>query len=167
MKSDLLPYHDTKDQGAADFYFAINATFRFIHDRLGADGWVRYLRGLAAGYFTVVNTAWREGGLPAVAGYWRAFFQAEPGASVEVQEEEGRVVLDVRKCPAIHHLRVHGREIVPFYCQHCYHLGQARAEAAGMSMRLEGGNGECRHVYFAEPPAAPQDMNLIRTASSC
>ena len=167
MKSDLLPYHDTKDQGAADFYFAINATFRFIHDRLGAEGWVKYLRELAVGYFAVVNTAWREGGLPAVAGYWRAFFQAEPGASVEVREEEGRVVLEVLKCPAIHHLRVHSREIVPFYCQHCYHLGQARAEAAGLSMRLVGGNGECRHVYFAEPPAAPQDMNLIRTASSC
>ena len=33
-----LPYQDTKPQGAADFYFAINATFRFIHARLGRVG---------------------------------------------------------------------------------------------------------------------------------
>ena len=28
--NDPLPYTDTKPVGAADFYFAINATFRFI-----------------------------------------------------------------------------------------------------------------------------------------
>ena len=30
-----LPYTDTKPVGAADFYFAINATFRFVLNKLG------------------------------------------------------------------------------------------------------------------------------------
>jgi len=157
-----LPYQDTKPQGAADFYFAINATFRFIHARLGRAGWVRYLQEMGQGYFAPVNEAWRSGGLPVVAAYWRAFFAAEPGAEVEVRETNEEVILEVRKCPAIHHLREQAREIVPFYCEHCYHLNHARAEAAGLAMRLQGGAGQCRHV-FSRKFATPQDMNAIRT----
>ena len=41
-----LPYTDTKPQGSADFYYAINATFRFILARRGEDGWRRYLADL-------------------------------------------------------------------------------------------------------------------------
>lgn len=157
-----LPYLDTKPQGAADFYFAINATFRFIHKRLGRDGWVGYLRELGQNYFASVNQCWRLGGLPEVAAYWRAFFAAEPGAEVDVQEIADTVILDVRKCPAIAHLRAGDREIVPFFCEHCFHLGSARANASGLTMRLEGGGGQCRQTFFNSSEVPPQDMNAIR-----
>lgn len=165
--SNPLPYHDTKPQGSADFYYAMNATFRFILARFGVDGWRRYLTDLGREYFGVVNARWRTGGLPAVADYWRAFFAAEPDAVVEVTQQPGRVEVHVRQCPAIKHLRAGGREIVREYCQHCYHLGAARAEAAGLTMRLAGGNGTCRHT-FAEPGVITgvQDMNAIKEATS-
>jgi hypothetical protein len=160
-----LPYHDTKPKGAADFYYAINATFRFILARLGAGGWQRYLEAMGHGYYEPVNANWRQGGLPAVAKYWRAFFAAEPGADVSVRELTDRVEVDVRTCPAIKHLRDGSREIVREYCQHCYYLGSARAEASGLTMRLQGGNGQCRHVFARMDAAlAPQDMRQIREA---
>lgn len=168
MKPSLtvrLPYQDTKPQGAADFYFAIHATLRFIHDHLGRDAWIKYLRDMAASYFAPVNAVWTTGGLPTVAGYWRAFFAAEPGAVVEIHESTDSVIIDVRQCPAISHLRTHARDIVPYFCQHCYFLNEARAAASGFCMRLEGGNGQCRHTYSRT--AAPQNLNAIREASSC
>lgn len=160
-----LPYTDTKPQGSADFYFAINATFRYLMARQGHDGWRRYLEEMGRGYFAPVNRQWAQGGLTAVARYWRAFFAAEPGAVVEVAERPDRVELHVRECPAIKHLRAGGREIVREYCQHCFHLGAARAEAAGLTMRLSGGNGSCCHT-FARPEAGlpPQDMKQIKEA---
>lgn len=161
-----LPYQDTKPQGAADFYYAINATFRFLLRRFGLDGWRRYLEEMGRSYFAPVNRQWREGGLPAVAGYWRAFFAAEPGAKVEVVNEPDRVVVHVHECPAIKHLRAGGREIVREYCQHCYHLGQSRAEAAGLAMRLYGGNGSCRHTFALPAAVAPQDPAQIVEATS-
>src|SRR4051794_41107839 len=106
-----LPYRDTKPVGAADFYLAINATFRFILNKLGAEGLRRYWRDLGARYYEPVSQRWKAGGLPAVAEYWRAFFAAEPGADVAVEELENEVVLQVKTCPAIQHLRSHGREI--------------------------------------------------------
>ena len=45
-----LPYLDTKPVGAADFYTAINATFRFIERRLGRDGLLRYWHELGQRY---------------------------------------------------------------------------------------------------------------------
>lgn len=162
-----LPYVDTKPVGAPDFYYAINATFRFIRSRLGADAWVRYLEELGRGYYEPVNAQWRAGGLAAVARYWRAFFDAEPGAAVDVETKPDRVELVVRECPAIKHLRAGGREIVREYCQHCYHLGQARAASAGLQMRLCGGNGSCRHTYAAGDAALPpQDLAAIAEATS-
>ncbi|HEY0865219.1 MAG TPA: hypothetical protein VGD97_14025 [Lacunisphaera sp.] len=162
-----LPYTDTKPQGSPDFYFAINATFRYLMARQGHDGWRRYLEEMGRGYFAPVNRQWAQGGLNAVARYWRAFFAAEPGAVVEVVERPDRVELNVRECPAIKHLRAGGREIVREYCQHCLYLGAARAEAAGLTMRLSGGNGSCCHT-FARPETGlpPQDMKQIKEATS-
>ena len=157
-----LPYTDTKPVGSADFYFAINSTFRFILRKLGREGWIRYLQDLGREYYAPVNRQWLEGGLPAVAAYWRAFFAAEPGGEVEVKELPDRVELHVKVCPLIKHLRAHGRVPIPEFCQHCYHLGSARATATGLTMRLCGGDGSCTHTYARPsaqlPPQVPKQI---------
>jgi len=122
-----LPYTDTKPHGHADFYFAINATFRFILARFGIESLRRYWQQMGADYHRPVSELWRLGGLPAVAAHWRAFFAAEPGAEVEVIEGPEEVRLEVRTCPMIKHLREHGREIVACLCQHCYYVSEAMA----------------------------------------
>lgn len=157
-----LPYTDTKPQGAADFYCAINATFRFIHAHFGSAGWRRYLQELGRDYFAPVNERWRRDGLDGVARYWRAFFAAEPGADVSVHRETAAVRVEVRACPALKHLRALGRDVVPFYCQHCYHLGESRAAAAGLTMRVSGGDGSCIHTYARSDANLPaQDPQAI------
>jgi hypothetical protein len=161
-----LPYTDTKPVGAADFYFAINATFRFLLGKLGLEGLRRYWRDLGTSYFAPVTARWQGGGLPAIAEYWRAFFAAEPGAEVTVEQTADRVTLQVRRCPAIAHLRAHGREIVPCFCQHCYFIGEAMAAPAGFTARVTGGNGACTqtfHPLAGAPP--PQDLAQIKEAA--
>jgi hypothetical protein len=165
--SGVLPFQDTKPQGAADFYFAINATFRFLISKLGHDGWCRYLDDMAESYYRPVWKAWQKDGLGAVASYLKEFFAAEPGAETQVETFDDCVVLDVRVCPAIKHLRDHGREIVPEFCQHCYFHGQGMASRAGMVMRLEGGAGSCRQTFYASPADAPdQEMKKIRRVTT-
>lgn len=157
-----LPYRDTKAQGAADFYFAIHATFRYLLETQESGTWEQYLNDLGEQYFAPVNQQWRAGGLHAVAEYWHAFFNAEPQADVTVTELEDTVSIQVHRCPALHHLKTHGRQILSQYCQHCFYLGQARASQAGMAMRLEGGNGSCCHTYHANPAqVSPQSIEAI------
>ena len=161
-----LPYTDTKPVGAADFYMAINATFRFVLAKFGIEGLRGYWSDLGAKYFAPVTAQWTAGGLPAVAAYWRAFFAAEPGADVEVSETKEAVMLDVKVCPAIKHLRAHGREIVPCFCQHCHFISDAMAAPAGFAVRIEGGNGSCRQKFFQRTAApAPQDLAQIKEAT--
>lgn len=163
-----LPYRDTKAQGAADFYFAINATFSFIRRRFGPGALRRYWSDLGRDYFAPVTERWACGGLAAVADYWRAFFAAEPGASVEVEQAGHGVEVRVLRCPAIAHLRAAGREIEPDFCQHCYFIGEAMAMPAGLTVRVEGGGGSCTQRYLKrESAGGEQDLGVIHRISSC
>ena len=167
--SNPLPYTDAKPVGHADFYFAINATFRFILDRLGIEGLRRYWREMGEKYYAPVSQRWSDGGLSAVAAYWREFYKAEPGAEVDVSEHENEVRLDVRVCPAIKHLRDHGREIAPCFCQHCHFVSEAIAAPANLTVRVSGGNGSCVQRFVKRDAAAePQRLEDIKeTAHSC
>ncbi len=141
-----LPYTDTKPVGSADFYFAINSTFRFILHRLGRDGWIRYLTDLGTGYYAPVNTQRQQGGLSAVAGYWRAIFAAEPGGEVEVKELSDRVELHVKVCRLIKHLRARGRACgwgtATFPCN--LRTATCRAAAIRCSARARGASSPRR-----------------------
>ena len=161
-----LPYVDTKPRGAADFYFAINATFRFVLRRIGMAGLRRYWTELGSQYRAPVTTAWQTRGLAGIAAYWQAFFAAEPGAEAHVELGADRVTVDVQVCPAIAHLRGHQREIVPCFCQQCYFVNEATAAPAGFTIRVEGGNGACRQTFLRrEAATAPQDLTAIREAT--
>lgn len=166
LERDPLPYQDSKPLGHADFYFAIQATFRFIRERFGHERLVAYWRDLGSSYHRPVSERWRAGGLRAVAEHWRAFFKHEPGAEVEVRESGGEASVEVRVCPAIRHLREHGREILPVFCQHCYFVSEAIAAPAGLTVRVTGGNGSCTQRFFMRDAApAPQNLEDIATAS--
>ena len=165
MIRDALPFTGSQKVGAGDFYFAINATFRFIEKRFGPEGLRRYWQELGATYYAPVTAAWKQGGLPAVADYWRAFFAAEPGAETEVEVTPKGVTLNVRVCPAIKHLRANARAILPCFCQHCYYVSEAMAAPAGLTVRVEGGNGACRQTFLPRHPALPpQDLAQIEEA---
>jgi hypothetical protein len=160
-----LPYTDTKPVGAADFYFAINATFHFVLRKLGMEGLRRYWTELGTHYHAPVTAQWKESGAEAIARYWRDFFQAEPGATVEVQELPDEVRLEVKVCPLIKHLRDNGRSILPCLCQHCYYVSEAMAAPAGYTVRVFGGNGSCTQRFLKrEADVPPQKLEDIAEA---
>jgi hypothetical protein len=150
-----LPYTDTKPVGAADFYFAINATFLFVLRRLGMEGLRRYWVDLGSQYYAPVTRLWKEDGTAAIARYWRDFFKAEPGSTVEVHESPEEVRLEVKVCPLIKHLRDHGRAILPCLCQHCYFVSEAMAKPAGYTVRISGGNGSCTQRFLKREAGTP------------
>ncbi|MCA9450660.1 MAG: hypothetical protein KC931_26290 [Candidatus Omnitrophica bacterium] len=132
---------------AGDFYFAINATFRFIHDRHGEEALIAYWRKMGKEYYRPLIDQFRQGGLEAVETYWRGFFDSEPGGEVEVSRTAHGVELAVLDCPAIRWLRTHNREIMPLFCDHCLHVSGALAEESGLTFSLEGGGGSCHQTF--------------------
>ncbi len=166
LQPSALPYSDAKSSGAPDFYFAINATFRFLRRRFGEKGLQDYWTDLGIRYMAPVWRRWKEGGLDAIAAYWDQFFAAEPGAEVKVSQVENQVIVDVYVCPAIQHLRAGARAIDPGFCQHCYFVSEAAARQAGFSVLVQGGNGSCRQSFFLEHGQnTPQRLEDISGAS--
>lgn len=162
-----LPYTDTKPHGHADFYFATNATFRFILGRFGYEKLKQYWTDIGTSYYKPVSEKWKQGGLAAVADYWRAFFAAEPGADVEIIANAHEVKLEVRTCPLIKHLRDHQREIVPCICQHCYFVSEAIAAPSEMTVRVSGGNGCCTQRFVLSSRNEPaQQLSNIQEATA-
>lgn len=132
---------------APDFYFAINATFRWIYDNWGEQGLQDYWQSMGREHFAPLTERFRQGGLEAVREYWQDFFENEPGGDVTVMRQGDEVVIEVAVCPAIRHLHEHGREIMPLYCQHCTVVSQTMCEPAGIAVEVTGGGGTCRQVF--------------------
>ena len=132
---------------APDFYFAVNATFRYLQERYGKDALVRYWRQLGLEQYRARWEHWRSGGLDAVAADWRDYFDREPGAKVRVTQSPTAVELEVCVCPAVKHLREHRHEVVACFCEHCDHICGAMADAAGYRFERTGGMGSCRQRF--------------------
>lgn len=132
---------------APDFYFAVNALFRYLHDTYGRAGLERYWRDLGHEYYAPRTAKWRDGGPAAIAADWREYFDHEPGAEVTVGHDEKSVDLAITVCPAIRHLRKHNRQIVPYFCDHCDHVCGAMARDAGYRFERTGGMGACHQRF--------------------
>jgi hypothetical protein len=143
---------------APDFYFAINATFRHLHDVYGKDVLIDYWRSLGREYYRPRTDRWKNGGLQALADDWRRYFAEEPCAAVEVTVLAQSVELDIQRCPAIKHLRDHHRDIVPYFCEHCDHICAAMADAVGYAFHREGGGGSCRQRFVQQSPDAEETL---------
>ncbi|MBI3921223.1 MAG: hypothetical protein HY318_07390 [Armatimonadetes bacterium] len=132
---------------APDFYYAVNATFRFLHETYGEEALIAYWEAMGEEHFAELSQRFQAGGLEAVEAYWRDFFAEEPGGEVEVNRTGSQVQIAVSHCPAIHHLRSNGRDIMPLYCRHCHHVSSVIARKAGLGFELEGGGGSCHQVF--------------------
>lgn len=134
---------------APDFYFAVNALFRYIHDTHGRAELERYWRELGLQYYGPRIAKWKAGP-DAIADDWRTYFAQEPGAEVDVRSTSKTVHLEIRTCPAIKHLRDNGREIVSYFCDHCDHVCGAMADRAGFTFTRLGGMGSCSQVFVQQ-----------------
>ncbi len=135
---------------APDFYFAVNAIARHIHDNYGMEVLVDYWRSLGREYYGPRAAQWQEGGPQALAADWKEYFLNEPGAEVDVTIEDEVVELDIRVCPAIKYLRECGREITPYFCDHCDHTCGSMAQLAGYRFERTGGMGSCRQRFVGQ-----------------
>ena len=133
---------------APDFYFGIQSIAKHLHDRYGKEVLIDYWRSLGREYYANRIRQWRSGGVTAVAEDWRDYFAHEPGADVQIRiEDDSAAVLDVRVCPAIKHLRESSREVLPYFCEHCDHVGGAMAQEAGYTLTRTGGMGTCEQRF--------------------
>lgn len=132
---------------APDFYFAVNATLRWLQTRFGEEALTRYWQALAQDYYAPVARQYREGGLAAVEQHLQETLAVEPGAVVYFEREGAQLTVTVEHCPAIGHLRACGREVAPRFCEQCSVLNPLLCRDTGLTYEQQGGDGACRQVF--------------------
>lgn len=149
---------------APDFYFAINAIFRHIHDRFGKNALVDYWQKMGTEHYAQRWQAWQRGGLDAIASDWRAYFDKEPGADVAITQKADRVILDVHTCPAIAHIKKNDRDLVPYFCEHCDVINTAMTNGSGHQFTRTGGMGTCQQQFITLTHTAAEPSSAITKA---
>ena len=113
-----------------DFHGALSYGLQFIEERHGGEAFEAFLRGLADTVYRPLVDDLRARGLDALEDHWRRIFDLEAG-DYAVERGEGRLVLTVSRCPAIHHMREHGYAVAPHFCQSTRLVNEAVCAAAG------------------------------------
>lgn len=132
-----------------DFHGAMSFGIRFLEEHHGAQGRERFLRSLADSVYRPLVEDLRERGLPALEEHWRKIFTGEEGEFV-LRYDGDALVLEVSKCPAIHHMQAHGYAIAETFCEHTRIVNEAVCAAAGYaaSTEYDQDRGACTQRFW-------------------
>ena len=87
-----------------DFHGALSFGIQFLDEQYGMAGLEEFFTRAAKAVYAQLIKNLRERGLEALKEHWDTVFGLEDG-DFETRYEDGVLVLDVRTCPAVHHMR--------------------------------------------------------------
>ena len=119
-----------------DFHGALSYGLQFVWDHYGPEGISDFLTGLAQGVYKTLCDDLRVRGLDALRDHWKTVFDLE-GGEYEMHFEENTLVLVVKRCPAITHMKEHNYAIATHYCEHTRIVNEAICDAAGYAASVE------------------------------
>jgi len=100
-----------------DFHGCFSFGLKFLLDNYGPEEMEEYLRRLARTVYAPLIESVRTRGLQALEDHWRHIMSLED-VDFEIHfTDDGTLVLDVKKCPAISHMRARGYEVCARFCE--------------------------------------------------
>jgi hypothetical protein len=119
-----------------DFHGALSYGIRYLAERYGEDKMRAFLSGLGGTVYKPLADAIRERGLDAMRDHLEEVFTAE-GGEFEFATEDETLVFHVHRCPAIHHMKEHGYDIAPHFCEHTRIVNEAICGNAGCGCSVD------------------------------
>ena len=95
-----------------DVHGALSSARIYLEEHFGAEGLRDYLRRFALSYYAPLREDIRERGLIAIADRLRAIYDLE-GADYSLQMGADELLVEVRACPAVAHMRASGYAVAP------------------------------------------------------
>jgi len=136
-----------------DFHGALSYGLQFVEDHYGQEGLRDFLSGLADTMFKPLVEDLRARGLPALRDHWQTIFKLEDG-DFDLRMDGDTLVLDVRRCPAVSHMKEHGYAVADHYCEHTRIVNEAVCKAAGYASSVEYDQeaGRCVQRFWKDAP---------------
>ena len=119
-----------------DFHGATSYGIQHLYSRYGEDVLVEFLQQVARNVYHPLTERLQTEGLSALEKHWRHVFTLEGGA-FDLSCEGDQLVLRVRQCPAIHHMKAYGYPIAQRFCEHTRIVNEGICTPAGYACSVE------------------------------
>ncbi|HOD51572.1 MAG TPA: hypothetical protein PKY01_18170 [Candidatus Hydrogenedentes bacterium] len=119
-----------------DFHGALSFGIQFLDEQYGMAGLEEFFTRAAKAVYAQLIKNLRERGLEALKEHWDTVFGLEDG-DFETRYEDGVLVLDVRTCPAVHHMRANNYRVADHFCEHTRIVNEAICAGAGYACSVE------------------------------
>jgi len=132
-----------------DFHGGFSYGLQYLQDNYGEDALYDYLRKMARTVYSPLIEELKKDGLAAMAAHLARIFTLEEG-EFELSFNGDRLVLNVNKCPAIHHMKGQGYMIADKFCEATRIVNEEICHAAGYecSVDCEQQNGRCVQEFW-------------------
>ncbi len=120
-----------------DFHGCFSFGLKFLLENYGEAEVEAYLRRLARNAYAPLIEALRLRGLPALHDHWQHIMTLE-AADFDLRfANDDTLVLEVRECPAIAHMRARGYTICSHFCEATRIVNDEICRQAGCSAEVE------------------------------
>jgi len=134
-----------------DFHGCMSFGLKFLEENFGPAELEEYLRRLARNVYAPLIESLRLRGLPALRDHWNSIMSLED-ADFDLRLSDDVLVLEVCKCPAIHHMKERGYTIAEHFCESTRVVNDEICRQAGYSASVEYDqeNGRCVQKFRKE-----------------
>lgn len=131
-----------------DFHGALSVGFKFLADKYGEKTLEEYLIQVAENVYGNLIRKIKKDGLVELEKYWREIFTEEEGEFSIKRERNKKVSLEVKKCPAISHMKEKGYLIYKDFCLQCKVINKIISEKTGYTSEInyDVKEGKCNQV---------------------
>jgi hypothetical protein len=132
-----------------DFHGALCYAIKYLDETLGPIATEEYLRQVGKSVFKPLITQLRQEGLAALEKQWNRVFSLE-GGEFHMGREGEVLVLRVRRCPAIEHLKRTNQLFTHRFCMSTVVVNRTVCSEAGYSCscKYESGAGACIQKFW-------------------
>lgn len=132
-----------------DFHGCLSFGLKFLKENYGRKEVAAYLRRVARTVYAPLIESLKAEGLPALREHWQRIMTLED-ADFRLHLDDDVLILEVRKCPAIHHMRTHGYEVAPNFCESTRIVNQEICRQAGFrsSIEYDQEHGRCIQRFW-------------------
>ncbi|MDI6828830.1 MAG: hypothetical protein QME62_10130 [Armatimonadota bacterium] len=119
-----------------DFHGCFSYGLKFLESEFGFSEVEEYLRRIARNVYAPLIEALRTQELSALKEHWEKIMTIEE-ADFDLWFEDDVLVLQVRKCPALHHIRERGYEVYERFCETTRIINEEICRQAGYKATVQ------------------------------
>jgi hypothetical protein len=132
-----------------DFHGALSCGIEYLRKYYGKKTAIDYLRSFARIYYAPLRNKIKKGGISSLRKYFKKIYKKEGGV-VEFVKEENNLIMIVKKCPAICHIKAKGYVVSPLFCETTRIMNEEICRGTPLEAKLEKNSaidGRCIQIF--------------------